>query len=259
VILLGEILLCALSFIPFIALLIGKLLSWLIMLMNSYVEKIEALPFSLWDGLQINIVQTILLFLFIAGMSFWLMEKRKHGLTIALVSLLGFLAVRSYSFMNATDQKKIIVYNVPQYLAIDFVDGRNFLFYGDSNLLADDFVRNFHLKPSRILNRIAPASTINDLALYNFYASYKTRKILLADTAISFSIPENKQDVDLLIISKNPKLYISRLANVFNIKQVVFDGSVPFWKLPYWKKDCDSLHIPYHDVNEKGAFVMNLN
>ena len=46
---------------------------------------------------------------------------------------------------------------------------------------------------------------------------------------------------------------------LFNIKQVVFDGSVPFWKLPYWKKDCDSLHIPYHDVSEKGAFVMNLN
>lgn len=259
VILLGEILLCVLSFIPFIALLIGKLLSWLIMLMNSYVEKIEALPFSLWDGLQINIVQVILLLLFIAGISFWLMEKRKHGLTIALVSLLGFLAVRYYSFINAADQKKIIVYNVPQHRAIDFVDGRTYLFYGNPDLVADDFVRNFHLKPSRILNRIEPVSTINDITLYNNYVSYKTRKILLVDTAISFSIPENKQDVDLLIISKNPKLYISRLANVFNIKQVVFDGSVPFWKLPYWKKDCDSLHIPYHDVNEKGAFVMNVN
>lgn len=259
VILLGEILLCVLSFIPFIALLIGKLLSWLIMLMNSYVEKIEALPFSLWDGLQINIFQTILLFLFIAGISFWLMEKRKLGLTIALISLLGFLAIRSYSFMNAADQKKIIVYNIPQHRAIDFVDGRVYLFYGDPDLVADDFVRNFHLKPSRILNRIEPISKVNDLTLYNNYVSYKTRKILLIDTAILFSIPENKQDVDLLIISKNPKLYISRLANVFNIKQVVFDGSVPFWKLPYWKKDCDSLHIPYHDVNEKGAFVMNLN
>ena len=40
---------------------------------------------------------------------------------------------------------------------------------------------------------------------------------------------------------------------------MVFDGSVPAAKLKYWKKDCDSLHIPYHDVSEKGAFVMNLN
>jgi competence protein ComEC len=258
VILLGEILLCVLSFIPFMALLTGKLLSWLIMLMNSYVEKIEALPFSLWDGLQINIIQTILLFLFIAGVSFWLMEKRKPGLTIALVSLLGFFAIRSYSFMNAGSQKKIIVYNVPQHRAIDFIDGRSYLFYGDSDLLADDFVRNFHLRPSRISSRISSAPAINNLIVYGNYAGYKSMKILLADTAILFSIPENKQDVDLLIISKNPKLYISQINKAFNIKQVVFDGSVPAWKLNYWKKDCDSLHIPYYDVNEKGAFVMNL-
>jgi competence protein ComEC len=143
--------------------------------------------------------------------------------------------------------------------AIDFVDGRSYLFYGDSDLLANDFVRNFHLRPSRISSRISSAPAIDDLILYDNYASYQSRKILFADTTILFSIPENKQDVDLLIISKNPKIYISQINKAFNIKQVVFDGSVPTWKLNYLKKDCDSLHIPWYDVNEKGAFVMNLN
>ena len=50
-------------------------------------------------------------------------------------------------------------------------------FYGDPDLLADDFVRNFHLKPSRILNRIAPVSSMNELVICNdYYAVYKTRK-----------------------------------------------------------------------------------
>ena len=65
--------------------------------------------------------------------------------------------------------------------------------------------------------------------------------------------------MDLLIISKNPKLYFSQLNKTFSIKQVVFDGSTSKTKLKYWKKDCDSLHIPYHDVTESGAFVMHLN
>ena len=34
------------------------------------------------------------------------------------------------------------------------------------------------------------------------------------------------------------------------------------WNVPnchnYWKKDCDSLRIPWHDVKENGAFVMRL-
>ena len=256
---LGEILLCTISFIPPAALFVGKILQWLIWLMNSYIEKIEGLPSSLTDGLQIDIAQTALLIIFITGMGFWLLEKMKNGLTVALVAIAGFFSLQSYSFIHTDRQQKIIVYNVPQHRAIDFINGRNYSFYGDSDLVADDFVRNFHLKPSRVLNRITPVSEINEFTRDNNYVTYKNRKILMVDTAISFSTPERKQDLDLLIISRNPKLYISKLANTFHIKQVVFDGSVPFWKLKYWKKDCDSLKIPCYDVSEKGAFVMNLN
>jgi competence protein ComEC len=45
-ILLDEILLCAVSFIPPVAAFVGKILSWLIWIMNSYVERIEMLPFT---------------------------------------------------------------------------------------------------------------------------------------------------------------------------------------------------------------------
>ncbi|HEY6504354.1 MAG TPA: ComEC/Rec2 family competence protein [Chitinophagaceae bacterium] len=258
-IVLGEILLCAVSFFPSVALLTGKLLSWLIMLMNNFVERIELLPFALLDGLQINMLQLFLLAGFAAGLGFWLLEKMQKGLTFAMVCWLCFFAVRSYSFVNADKQEKIIVYNVPQRQAIDFINGRNYFFYGDSNLQTDDFARNFHLKPSRILHRIEPVTGIKGLVTDGNYAIYKDRTILLADKTIFFKETSVKPVIDLLVVSKNPKLYISRLSGTFTIKQVVFDGSVPFWKLPYWKRDCDSLHIPYHDVSEKGAFVMNLN
>jgi competence protein ComEC len=258
-IVLGEILLCAVSWIPIVAMLVGKLLERLILMMNTWIERIEVLPFSLLDGLQITIVQAILLILFIAGSSLWAMEKSKKGALFGLVALLGFFIIRSFSFIKADLQQKIIVYNVPQRRAIDFVDGKKYLFTGDVDLLADDFVRNFHLKPARILYRIEPSNLLTGLSLNSNYISYNKRNILLIDGSISYKHPESKLEVDVLVISKNPRLYISKLANSFNIHQIVFDGSVPVWKLNYWKKDCDSLHIPYHDVNEKGAFVMNLN
>lgn len=259
IIVLGEILVCAIAFLPSIALFTGKILTWLIWLMNSYIEKIEQLPFALWDGLQIDIIQAIFLFGCIAGLGFWLIEKIRRGLFVALVCLLGFFVLRSFSFITAANQHELIVYNIPRHRAIDFIEGRNYLFAGDSGLLTDDFARNFHLKPSRVLHRVKRVADISTASIGDHYVVYKNRKIILIDETISFSAPEIKQDIDLLIISKNPKLYISKLVNTFNIKQVVFDGSVPPWKLPYWKKDCDSLHIPYHDVSEKGAFVMNLN
>lgn len=258
-ILLGEIFLCVISFIPAVALFVGRILSWLIWIMNSYIEKIEALPFSLWDGLQIDMVQVILLFIFISGVSYWMLEKTKTGLKIGLSALLSFLILRSFSFWEKSKQQKIIVYNVPQHQAIDFISGRRFFFAGDPGLQENDFARNFHLKPSRILQRIGSPDSLNCLVNNKNYISFSNKKILLVDSTVSFIPSSSRFPIDLLIISKNPKLYISQLSKTLTINQIVFDGSVPTWKLKYWKKDCDSLHIPYHDVSEKGAFVMNLN
>jgi competence protein ComEC len=258
-ILLGEIFLCIISFIPPVAIAAGKILAWLIYIMNSYVEKIEALPFSLYDGLQVTIIQTVFIIAVIAGISVWLLEKKKIGLQIGLGALIVFTGLRSYSFWLVNQQQKIIVYNVPQHRAIDFIDGRKYFFYGDSSLVADDFLRNFHIKPARIQNRIEPADKLNTLVVNDNFIQYGSKNILLINDNTKFqSLPE-KLSVDAVIISQNPKLYITSLANTFAVKKIIFDGSVPAWKMKFWIKDCDSLHIPYHSVAEKGAFEMSVN
>jgi len=258
-ILIGEIFLCAFSFIPVIAMLAGKILSWVIWFMNSYIEGIEKLPYSLWEGLQISIPQALILLVAISCIGYWFMEKNKDGLKYGLIVLVFFFGLRTASFINASLQQKLIVYNVPQKQALDIIDGRKFYFLGDSDLLADDFIRNFHIKPSRVLNRISQVDSLKILGRKDNLICVSGKNILVYDSSFNFT-PENiKMPVDLLIVSKNPKLYFKTLTKTFDINQVVFDGSVPAWKMKYWKKDCDSLHIPYHDVSEKGAFVMKLN
>jgi competence protein ComEC len=257
-ILFAEIFLCIIAFIPFVAGLAGKTIYGMIWLMNTWVERIEAIRFSLWDGLYISLPQMILLLGFATGISYWLMEKSTKALQWGLIALAGFAVLRSASFIKANHQQKIVVYNVPQRQAIDFIDGRHYYFTGDTGLLADDFLRNFHLKPSRIHYRISPTDKLNSLQNDGSYIRFGSKKILLIDSSVKFAPTENKTPIDLLVLSKNPKLYITKLSESVAIKQVVFDGSCPAWKVKYWKKDCDSLHIPWYDVTEKGAFVMNL-
>jgi len=257
-IVLGEIFLCVVSFFQIIASFIGKILHWLIWIMNSCIERIEMLPFSLWDGLQISILQVILLLTVATGFGSWLMEKSKPGLKYALTALFGFVVLRTVSFIQANNRQQLIVYNVPQKTAIDFIDGRKYFFVGDSDLMADDFIRNFHIKPSRTLHRIEPAVSFENFWLKENMVIYNNKKILTINETKYFLPLENKIPIDLLLVSGNPKLYFTQLAKTFSVKQVVFDGSCSSWKIDYWKKDCDSLHIPYHDVSEKGAFVMSL-
>jgi competence protein ComEC len=259
VIVLGEIFLCAVSFIPFLASLAGKIISWLIWVMNSYIEKIESLPGSLWGGMQINVAQAVLLIIAVAGFGYWLLEKQKAGAMAAVIGLAFFIGLRSSSFYKAYHQKKLIVYNIHRHQAIDIINGRDYFFIGDSDILSDDFTRNFHLTPSRVLHRIEPVDHLTNLMEQKSFMQYGSKKILLIDKNYEFGSSDAKIPIDILVISKNPRLYFSSLTRIFNIRRVVFDGSVPVRKLKYWKKDCDSLSIPYYDVNTKGAFVMNLN
>jgi competence protein ComEC len=147
---------------------------------------------------------------------------------------------------------------VPQKTAIDFIDGRKYLFTGDSSLVADDFSRNFHLKPSRILHRIENTSHLNDLISRDNLYMYHHKRVMMIDKPVSFAAVFDRPVIDLLIISKNPRMYMKSMAAALDIKHVVFDGSVPEWKSVYWKKDCDSLKIPWHDVKQQGAFEMNV-
>jgi len=226
--------------------------------MNSYIERIEALPYSVWHGMQISTLQAALLIIVVAGFGYWLLEKQKLGAWTSISGLLIFTALRSFSFYQSDRQHKLIIYNVPKHQAMDIINGRNYYFIGDSDLLTDDFARNFHLKPSRVLNRIQPIDHVPNFSK-EIFLQESQKRILLIDKNCNFDSCVRKIPIDLLIISKSPNPYLSKLSKTFSIKQIVFDGSVTAWRINTWKKVCDSLHIPYWNVNDKGAFVMSLN
>lgn len=91
IILVGELVLCAASFIPFAAKAIGWLLSWLINLLNTFIETINQIPYNTTNDIQLNLPQAILLYIVIAGFTTWLLQKKNIGLITALGATWLFL------------------------------------------------------------------------------------------------------------------------------------------------------------------------
>jgi competence protein ComEC len=112
IILSGEIVLCAISFLVPAAGILGIFLSELIQLMNSWVGYFAKLSFSVWNGLSISPAQAFLLFIFIMAFSLWLVEKQRCLLCLSLVVLLICTAIHSYSLNKAESQLKLIVYRI---------------------------------------------------------------------------------------------------------------------------------------------------
>jgi competence protein ComEC len=254
-----EIALVGLSWIPYVGQWLGKLTQGLVWLMNKIILFVNDFSFAVWDKLPSTIFTTILLYATVVGICSWLISKKKHYLKLSLLFLLCFVGLQSLLNWQVKKQEKFIVYNVPQHQAIDFVSGNNYKFVGDSILLVDGILQNFHLKPGRIklqLNQRTD-SLINCFANNDFY-QFNDKKILLLDKPLFFDSLSTKVNVDIIVISKNPKLYMPQLASVFNCKTIVFDASNSLWKIEKWKQDCNQLNLQYYSVPDDGAYVLDL-
>ncbi|MBC7652629.1 MAG: hypothetical protein H7101_12865, partial [Deinococcales bacterium] len=189
----------------------------------------------------------------------WLITKTPKALLYGLSLLLLFFTVRYWDFMQRNQQYKLVVYNVPQHTGIDIIEGRYYQFLGDSILQEDGFLRNFHLKPSRVLHRISNADSLEHITVNNNIITSANKTIIVIDKPLPrYYHPTEKITADVVVLTKNPKIYFSQLAKVFNCQQYIFDASNPAWKIKYWKKDADSLGLKYHVVAENGACVVGL-
>ena len=115
-----------------------------------------------------------------------------------------------------------------------------------------------HLRPGRIQNRVSNKGNPVIPELSNAILNFHGKSVLLLNSAIPNQTSEQKIPVDLIIVSKNPKLYIADLQKIFDCNQIVFDSSNPMWKIEQWKKDCNNLHLRFHSISADGAFEMNL-
>ena len=255
----GCIILVAMSPFQLVSLYLGKAVSFSIWLLNHSVLLINAIPFSLWGDLSLSVPGTILLYMVFIFFLYWLIKKNMGAFKFAMGSLLLFSANVAIEKWGFSRQQKLIVYNVPSHKAIDFISGGNYQFIGDDDLARQEQLQDFHLKPGRV-SLMSTNKEDHITALYrssHFYEFYSSR-ILLIDSAVGYAPGKEKMNVDYIIISKNPKIFIPALAAVFNCKLYVFDASNPLWKIDKWKKDCEELHLRFHSVPEQGAFVTDL-
>lgn len=255
-ILFAELLLMMLSFFPALAVLIGKITGWMIFALNFFIEWCSRFSFAVTDSLQMNGWECLCLFLVIIFLSRWLFLRSARAFMITTGCILIFGMLRLYAKANQQAQRSMIVYHIPNQQAVDFISGRNYYFRGDSAVQQNAFLHNFHLKPSRIQFNIKEKAPPPFTYRHPFYF-FEGRTMLLMDSAYRFQPGNERMQIDVLVLSHNPRIYLKKQAEVFDIKQVVADGSNPAWKIKLWRNDCDSLGIPFHETASQGAFVLD--
>jgi competence protein ComEC len=257
-ILFAEIALVICAVFPPLALLVGKFIYVLTWCMNALIAFFNKLPFSLIDKIYATALTTWALYGFVFLMAAALLRRNKMLMKASFAFLFLFVGIWAYGKIKLTQQKKIIVYNVSRHTAIDFVSNNKYWFYGDDEFRQDAALQNFNLKPARVSMQVEESmdtlkSLSNQGRLWKFY----NKTILMLDTTLQFEPKNDKLTVDVLLISKNPKIHITDITNAVSPATIVFDASNSLWKIAQWKKECEELHLHYFITGEQGAFVID--
>ncbi len=255
-ILYGEIFLCGLAIFPTIATILGSLVSWMLKFMNGFIETINRIPFAVTSDLQVNLIQVALLYLAIVATSNWLIYQKHSAVKYALIALTGFAALRTVDLRLSAKKHKLIIYNVPKLQAIDLISGRNYRFIGDPSLTDGESAGKFYVHPSRIINRLQPRDSPPGISLSPPFIFLGGKRIAIIDSSFIFNSHSTGINVDIIILSHNPKVRIGPLKQAFNPELFVFDTSNPSWKIRQWKNDCDSLLLRFHSVPDEGAYIL---
>jgi competence protein ComEC len=199
-----------------------------------------------------------MLFGCITAVCVWISYKKRPAFITALCFLIIFFIIRDADLIYHKQQQKLIVYNVPQHPAVDFIAGNTCCFAGDTSVLTDALLRNFNLNPARIRNRIYGNNNIILPTIDNIIVSWGGKTVLVLNSSVHDAAITEKIAVDIIILSGNAKISIAELQRIFDCNQFVSDSSNPSWKSWQWEKDCEHIHLRFHSVTRDGAFTLKI-
>lgn len=256
-------------FIPIVAEWLGVVLYYLLWSMNQVIIGIQQLPCSVISGIWISDWAALLLYMCIMFWGIGLSQNRGgstwHMKAGAIIVLLLFC--RSVRSIIQQRQHSIVVYSVNRVRLIDFFDGTSVV------SLSDTLSRKqwtFSAQAHRwamgmdVHNLYHFADSIGETSTFRYQSPfiqfYDQRMIVVDDVkwVQHFQAPSSPIDVDVLLLSKNPRLSVNDCQKIFHARVIVADNTNSRKRVSQWKSECKILQIPFHDVREQGAWALTM-
>lgn len=252
------------SWIPYLSVAVAWLLQKFILLMNVIVSGVSHLPYSTANGISISSFEAILLFLFILFILAYFSSRKKYFLVSGLSIFAVFISFRTGEKIFHSRQQIVAVYNIPGKSAIAFISGEHSLMpfsKVDSNDIAlhiqynwwklgvkDNLIGHFDTDALMLSGRLMEQKQF--VQFNNYRMAFIKQNADVPSSSI-------KLNLNCVVVSSGYNLDILSLKNAFNFNMLVFDSSVPDYKLKKWEAECRQLNLPYYDVKTQGAYIQN--
>ncbi len=254
------------SGIPVISTCAGWLLQKLLLLMNSIVSGASHLPFSVSKGISISAYEPILLYTCIILIIVFFSSKKYYLLVSGLSIFIMILSIHAAKKFTTRNQQLFTIYDIHGKTAVSFISGRHCIM-PFAKIDSNDF--NLHIQ----YNQWKLGVNDNSNTVYLTDTTLLSGRLLLKNQFVQFNkerfafIRKNsdltngafKPNLHGIIISEGYTLDIAGLKSAFNFDIVIFDSSVPVYKLKRWEEECKKLNLNFYSVSSKGAYIEKLS
>ncbi|MDP6909121.1 MAG: ComEC/Rec2 family competence protein, partial [Flavobacteriales bacterium] len=124
----------------------GFLLDSIIELLNDTVSLIERIPHSVLSGIDISILESLLIYGIISSFLVFIANKRFSGLYASLILTVVLLAYQVIETHSQKNQKFIAIYNVRGETAIALIEGKDVTFLSSKEMWEDEQRMLFHVR-----------------------------------------------------------------------------------------------------------------
>lgn len=175
-----------------------------------------------------------------------LFNKRSGKRIIAfLMSLVVFQLTFIYK-RELSKTHEFIVFHKSKHSLIGVIENKRATFYHNVDSLGKERIVSDYTMGSYIEN------IVEDSLKYVY--KFNDKIILQIDSVGIYQLKSHKPDI--ILLTDSPKINLERLIDSLNPEQIIADGSNYKSYIERWKATCLKREIPFHNTNEKGAFIL---
>lgn len=221
--------------------------SFIIDSLNNFIAWVAQFEDFLFKDIPFTILQVIITYLIIIALIQVYKFQNFKWTTISLVLIIGFQGVNFYN-RNKNQNDAFIIFNKSRHSMIGAKQNEKLTLYHNLDSL--------QLKTNHAIKNYKVGESIDYIisdSLQSVY-QYENQTILVIDSlAVCKGITFNP---NYILLRNSPRLNLNRVIDSLKPQHIVADASNYKSYLKRWKATCEHKKLPFHQTNEKGAFIL---
>jgi competence protein ComEC len=256
-ILLSELMVCALGSQPTLAGTAGLVATELIHFLNNFITRMDRIPFSVIRNIYVDSTALCLLFGIIAGLHGFIRSGRRGWALIVVGFSLLLCTCQVLQSLEANRQSGMLVLQIHWHTAMIRFEGRTARQYllpaPESNKAGTLAILEKARQHYRVIRH--DSQLLGNASLQLLSTGHR-RILVVSGHPSPFAWPGGSPP-DMVLLTGNTRCSLEPIYRVTGCRLFVADGSNALWKIQQWQKESEKLPLRFHSTPQQGAFLLD--